>query len=183
MNGNWAQNQPPPCHKSKGPRILTEMENKGPLPPRGAPVQRGAAAEADPAPGARAVRGCSSAIAGGAGRAPTPGKSVQWRENPTLLARLHTHEDNNEDDGDDKEYQDHQHLPVLLLVLLCLVKLFQAVFGFDTGLLNIIVNSIKDCALSDKDRHTRSTVAAGKLSFEHKTCKCIDTVLPAFLFT
>lgn len=28
-----------------------------------------------------------------------------------------------------------------------LVKLLQAVLGFDTGLLNIIINSIKDCAL------------------------------------
>lgn len=31
-----------------------------------------------------------------------------------------------------------------------LVKLFQAIFGFDTGLFNVIVNSIKDRTLGNK---------------------------------
>lgn len=31
-----------------------------------------------------------------------------------------------------------------------LVKLFQAIFSLDTGLFNIIVNSVKDCTLSNK---------------------------------
>lgn len=38
------------------------------------------------------------------------------------LARLYTDEDHSEDYDDGNQYQDHQHLPVLLLVLLCLQK-------------------------------------------------------------
>lgn len=96
---------------------------------------------------------------GEAGAAPLPeptGAGLRARVHaPHTLARrcsarLHADEDNSEDDDDDEQYQDHQHLPVLLLILLCLVELFQAVFSFDTGLLNIIVDSIKDGTLGDK---------------------------------
>lgn len=43
-----------------------------------------------------------------------------------------------------------------------LVKLFQAIFSLDTGLFNIIVNSIKDCTLSSKRQCRRSVTAAAE---------------------
>lgn len=53
------------------------------------------------------------------------------------------------------------------------MQLLQAVLGFDTGLFNVVVNSVKDCALVTNDSDRESATARGGHDVARDTQGCL----------